>query len=115
MGKKNKKHREGIVYSTDERFEYDHGEEQEQETLPPPQQDLRVKIDRKGRKGKPVILITGYVGTEEDLRALAKKLKSACGSGGSAKDGEIIIQGHDREQVMQVLQKEGYRAKKSGG
>ncbi|MEK6479799.1 translation initiation factor [Catalinimonas sp. 4WD22] len=115
MSKKNKKNREGIVYSTNQSFDYDYNEAQEEETLPPAEQDLRVMLDRKSRGGKQVTLITGFVGTSEDLKDLGKVLKSKCGVGGSAKDGEILIQGDVRDKVMDILHKEGYKAKKSGG
>lgn len=115
MGKKNKKKREGIVYSTRENFTYDYNEPQEEETLPPNEQDLRVMLDKKSRKGKQVTLVTGFVGTQDDLKDLGKLLKSKCGAGGSAKDGEIMVQGDFRDKILEVLHKEGYRAKKSGG
>lgn len=103
-----------MVYSTNPDFEYDN-ESEETETLPPAQQDLRVQHDRKQRKGRTVTLVTGFVGTDDDLKSLATLLKSKCGVGGSAKDGEIIIQGEFRDKVHELLLKEGYKAKKSGG
>lgn len=115
MSKKNKKNREGIVYSTNQNFDYDYNEAQEEETLSPAEQDLRVMLDRKSRGGKQVTLITGFVGTSDDLKDLGKLLKSKCGVGGSAKDGEILIQGDVRDKVLDILHKEGYKAKKSGG
>ncbi len=115
MSKKNKNKREGIVYSTSENFDYEFSNTQEEETLSPSQQDLKVMLDKKSRGGKQVTLISGFVGTADDLKDLGKLLKSKCGVGGSAKDGEILIQGDVRDKVMEILQKEGYRAKKSGG
>lgn len=112
MPKKNKNNR--IVFSTDPDFDY--SEEQENiETPPPSEQDLRVLIDRKRRRGKEVTLVTGFVGNDDDLKALGKMLKSKCGVGGSVKDGEIIVQGNHREKVMKLLKEEGYKAKASGG
>lgn len=115
MGKKGKNKREGIVYSTSDDFEYQDNEQQEAETLPPAQQDLRVMLDKKARKGKQVTLVTGFIGNEDDLKELGKTLKSKCGAGGTAKDGEIMVQGDFRDKVMEVLASEGYKAKKSGG
>ena len=115
MNKKNKKNREGVVYSTNQQYEYEYEEDNEQETLDPDQQNLRVQLDKKARGGKQVTLITGFVGTEDDLKDLCKKIKSKCGVGGSAKDGEILIQGDFREKIMEILKKEGYSAKKIGG
>ena len=113
MSNKNK-NRSGIVYSTNPDFKPQQ-EETQQETLPPSQQDLRVLRDSKQRGGKTVTLMRGFVGSEDDLEKLTKLLKTKCGTGGSTKDGEIIIQGDKREQVMEILLKEGYRAKKAGG
>jgi translation initiation factor 1 len=109
------KKRDGIVFSTADSFEYQFGEEESQDTLPPSQQKLRVLLDKKSRAGKQVTLIEGFVGTEEDLKELGKLLKNKCGVGGSTKDGEILIQGDHREKVLQVLTQAGYGAKKVGG
>ncbi|WP_299582275.1 translation initiation factor [uncultured Sunxiuqinia sp.] len=109
------KERLGVVYSTNPDFGYSKEEDSEQETLAPGKQDLRVSLDKKNRKGKAVTLVTGFVGQEDDLKALGKLLKSKCGVGGSTKDGEIMVQGDFRDQVMQILQKEGYKVKRSGG
>ncbi len=115
MSRKNKPDARGFVYSTDPNFSFEE-EHSNTETLPPEQQKLRVRLDTKHRAGKAVTLIEGFVGKEEDLQALGKKLKSFCGTGGSAKDGEIIVQGDQREKVMQWLLKSGYKnSKRSGG
>lgn len=112
MGKKKRK---GVVFSTNPDFEYNYNDDEEQETLPPQQQNLRVLIDRKKRKGKEVTLVTGFVGTTEDLKDLGKFLKSKCGVGGSVKDGEILIQGNHKEKALKLLLDKGYKAKPSGG
>ncbi|MEM6726753.1 MAG: translation initiation factor [Bacteroidota bacterium] len=90
-------------------------EQEKIDTPAPNQQDLRIWLDRKKRKGKAVTLITGFVGAEEDMKALAKRLKSQIGVGGSAKDREIILQGDHRDKVLDILKKDGYKAKKAGG
>jgi len=117
MAKKNRrdKGRSGVVYSTNNDFDYGYDGEGEQETLPPAEQNLKVMLDKKSRGGKQVTLVEGFVGTEDDLKDLGKLLKSKCGVGGSAKNGEVLIQGDFRDKVLQLLQKEGYRAKRVGG
>ncbi|MEM9391662.1 MAG: translation initiation factor [Bacteroidota bacterium] len=112
MSKKNNwKNREGVVYSTNQDFEYNHFTDALQDTLAPSSQSLRVELDKKARGGKQVTLITGFVGKPEDLKELGKLLKSKCGVGGSAKDGEILIQGDFRNIVYEILTKEGYRTR----
>nr|WP_251620824.1 translation initiation factor [Odoribacter lunatus] len=106
-----KKGRINVVYSTNPDFNYEYEEEETQATLPPEQQSLRVTLDSKQRAGKTVTLVDGFVGTEEDLKELAKLLKSKCGVGGSVKDGQIIIQGAFKDKVLAILQANKYRAK----
>ena len=112
MGRKNKwKNREGVVYSTSQDFEYNYHENEEQETLQPSDQQLRVQLDKKARGGKQVTLVTGFVGTEDHLKDLTKLLKSKCGVGGSSKNGEILVQGDFRQKVADILDKEGYNVR----
>ena len=111
MSKKNKPDIRGFVYSTDPNFSFE-PEENNADTLPPEQQKLKVRLDTKHRAGKAVTLVDGFVGKEEDLQELGKKLKSFCGTGGSAKDGEIIVQGDQREKVLQWLVKHGHKQSK---
>lgn len=112
---KKKKERINVVYSTNPDFSFDYEEDEEQTTLPANQQLLYVSIDRKQRGGKEVTLVEGFVGKDDDLKELGKLLKSKCGVGGSAKDGEIIIQGNFKDKVADLLGKEGYKVKKKGG
>lgn len=102
------KKRLGVVYSTNPDFIYEEGQESSVETLEPARQKLRVGIDRKGRAGKQVTLVSGFVGSDGDLAELARRLKVKCGVGGSAKDGEICIQGDLRDKVLALLQLMGY-------
>lgn len=109
------KSRLNVVYSTNPDFQYRQEGGEEVETLPPAQQDLRVWLDRKQRAGKQVTIVRGFVGSDDDLKELARLLKSKCGVGGTAKEGEIIIQGDFRDRVTDILVKTGYKAKKAGG
>lgn len=97
-----------MVYSTNPDFQYESDETPEEETIPNEKQLLRVVLDKKQRRGKAVTLVTGFVGTDEDLNELGKMLKVKCGVGGSVKDGEIIVQGDVRDKVLAILQKERY-------
>jgi Translation initiation factor 1 (eIF-1/SUI1) and related proteins len=106
------KSRLGVVFSTNPDFKYDTEDDVQVETLPPEKQKLIVSIDRRNRGGKQVTLVSGFVGGEDDLAALGKTLKNKCGCGGSAKDGEIIIQGDFRDKVVALLQSMGYKAKR---
>ena len=108
------KSRLGTVYSTNPDFEYVTDRQPEEETLPPARQNLRVWRDTKHRAGKTATLGRGFVGTDADLQQLARLLKSKCGVGGSAKDGEIIIQGDHRDRVTEILCSLGYGCKKAG-
>jgi len=109
------KKRLGVVYSTNSEFEFDSNQKQEEETPLPGEQKLYVRLDRKNRKGKTVTLVEGFVGSEEDLKTLGKELKSKCGVGGSAKEGEILLQGDFKERVAALLKDKGYKVKFSGG
>ena len=110
---KNKKNKKGIMYSTNPNFEFEY-ENQNMQTLSNNKQHLKVCID-KHRAGKIAVIIKDFVGNTEDLKALGKLLKTKCGVGGSAKNGEIIIQGDLRDKIMEILDKEGYNYKRVGG
>jgi translation initiation factor 1 len=112
MSKKNKNDKYGFVYSTDPNFRFEEDPQKVHETLFPKEQKLKVRLETKHRGGKTVTLIEGFIGKEEDLEELGKKLKNFCGTGGSAKDGEIIIQGDQRDKVLQWLLKNGYEKTK---
>lgn len=109
-----KKNRSGIIYSTNPDFDYSTDDSEEVNTLPPTQQDLRIWLDKKGG-GKVVTAIRGFVGSDADLETLGKQLKGVCGSGGTAKEGEILIQGDHRDKVLAWLLSKSYKAKKAGG
>lgn len=109
------KDRLGVVFSTNPDHQYNYEEEAEESTLPAKQQDLRVLLDKKQRGGKKVTLITGFIGSGDDLKELGKLLKTKCGVGGTAKNGEILIQGDFRDKIVEILKKEGYKVKRSGG
>lgn len=108
MSKKNKPDSRGFVFSTDPDFRFER-ESTPKETLLPPHQKLKVRLDTKHRAGKAVTLVEGFIGRDEDLEELGKKLKTFCGTGGSVKDGEVIIQGDQREKAMQWFVKNGYK------
>jgi translation initiation factor 1 len=106
------KDRLNVVYSTNPNFQYEMDEAEDAETFPKEKQLLRISLDKRNRGGKKVTLITGYIGKDEDLQDLGKELKVKCGVGGSAKDGEIIVQGDFRNKICEILLKEGYQKAK---
>lgn len=108
MAKKNTSDKNGFVFSTDPNFRFEVEENEIKNTLAPAQQALRILLDKKQRAGKAVTLVTGFIGKEEDLEKLGKQLKNFCGTGGSVKDGEALVQGDQRDKVLQWLLKNGY-------
>lgn len=110
MAKKKKQKWDGMVYSTNPEFEFE--SESSEKSIDPGEQELLIQLDKRNRKGKSVTLITGYVGSEEDLKNLGKILKTRCGVGGSVKEGEILIQGDFREKIMDELLEMGYGVKR---
>jgi translation initiation factor 1 len=113
MSNKNK-NRSGIIFSTNPDFTYQVDETQEQETLPPEQQNLRIWLEKNHRGGKEVSVIRNFVGSEKDMENLCKEIKTKCGTGGSVKEGEILIQGDQRKKISEYLTKAGYRFKLAG-
>ena len=109
------KKRLGMVYSTNPDFQYESDDKGERETLTPQQQKLYVSLDKKNRKGKKVTLVEGFVGSSEDIKNLAKDLKSKCGVGGSVSENSILIQGDFRDRLMSLLQEQGFKVKRTGG
>ena len=112
MSKKNKGDKHGFVFSTDPNFQYEPEDLDTPETLSPAQQKLRIRLETKHRGGKAATIIAGFIGKEDEMELLGKKLKNYCGTGGSVKEGEIIIQGDQRDKVKQWLLKEGYKGTK---
>jgi len=104
-----------VVYSTNVNYDFENDASFEQETLPAEDQKLYVSLDSKGRRGKVVTLVEGFIGTSEDLKILEKMLKAKCGVGGSSKDGDIIVQGQVKQKVYDLLVAEGYKVKTKGG
>lgn len=101
----------GIVYSTNPDFNYEYDHSEEQETLSPEKQNLKIKTDSKQRKGKIVTIISGFTGTDNDLNILGKELRTFCSSGGSVKEGDIIIQGDMKERIFKYLISKSYKVK----
>jgi len=112
---KQKKKKVNVVYSTNPDFNFDFDEDEAMETLPPQQQNLKVMLDRKQRKGKEVTLVEGFIGLSDDLKDLGKQLKTKCGGGGSVKDGSIMIQGNHVQKIIDILKNFGYQVKRVGG
>jgi translation initiation factor 1 len=111
MSKKNKPDSKGFVYSTDPSFRFEEEEQHNRDTVSPDKQKLRIVLDTRQRAGKAVTLVTGFIGTPEDLEDLGKKIKQYCGTGGSVKDGEIIIQGDQRKKVEEYLRRNQFGVK----
>ena len=115
MSKKNKSDKHGFVYSTDPNFRFEEEPQPAKDTLPEKQQKLRVRLDTKQRGGKAVTVVEGFIGTESDLEELGKKLKNFCGTGGAVKEGVALVQGDQRDKVLQWLLKNGYSNSKKAG
>ncbi|MEJ7609560.1 MAG: translation initiation factor [Ferruginibacter sp.] len=114
MPKSNKSYT-GIVYSTDPEFRMAENDREEQQTLPPADQLLRVRLETKHRAGKAVTILDNFIGSDTDKEDIGKKLKAFCGTGGSVKDGEILVQGDNREKILQWLLKNGFKQSKKTG
>lgn len=115
MSKKNKKDNDGgLVYSTNSNMQFNNFDDDAEESLTPGEQNLRIHLDRLGG-GKLVTRVVGFMGNEDEIEKLGKELKQKCGVGGNVKDGNILVQGDHRDKVLQILLKEGYKAKKAGG
>ena len=108
------KNEKDVVYSTDSDFSFQHASSAEVETIPASKQNLKVFLDKSGRAGKQVTVVSGFVGTTTDLESLTKLLKTKCGAGGSAKDGEILIQGDVRDKLVSILSQLDYKVRRSG-
>jgi translation initiation factor 1 len=115
MNKKNKADTHGFVYSTDPDFQFETEANEIKQTFEPALQKLIVKLETKHRAGKMVTLIDKFIGTDEDAEKLGKQLRNFCGTGGSYKDGEIIVQGDQRDKVLQFLLKNGYSKTRKQG
>lgn len=102
----------GLVYSTDPNFKMEEDVREEEQTLLPAEQKIKIRLDKKHRGGKMVTLIENFIGTNADKEELGKKLKTSCGTGGSVKDGEILVQGDNRDKVLLWLLKSGYKQSK---
>lgn len=112
---KQKKDKHGFVFSTNPDFKFTSGEEETTATLPPDKQMLKIRFEKKHRGGKEVTIIDEFVGTEEALQLLGKELKTKCGTGGSVKEGQILIQGDHRKKIAEIFTKMGYKYKLAGG
>ncbi len=112
MAKKHQSDNRGYVYSTDPDFHFEPQDQPAAETLPPARQPLRIRLDTRQRAGKAVTLVTGFTGSLADLEVLGKQVKNFCGTGGSVKDGAILVQGDQRQRVLQFFQKNGYQQTK---
>ena len=112
---KSKKNRVGVVYSTSDNYTYTYNNQPQSKKLAPEEQLLYVSRDKKNRKGKEATLVEGFIGPEDELKELAKILKTKCGVGGNAKDDYIVIQGDKRSKVKEILESAGYKVKMKGG